>query len=119
MRLVHSFLILVFSLAREVASSSTLGKADQDGSHAQRCSYWLEDISHQGTAAFNDHPAEFRVFRNVKDFGAKGDGVTDDTAAINHAIGSDNTCAPGSCFSSTVSWNARQPNAHGEPADAL
>ncbi|KAJ5593693.1 hypothetical protein N7537_010597 [Penicillium hordei] len=86
-----------------MASSSTAGKVDQGGSHAQRCSYWLEDISHQGTAAFNDYPANFRVFRNVKDFGAKGDGVTDDTSAINYAIGSDNTCAPGSCFSSTTS----------------
>jgi Endopolygalacturonase len=119
MRLIHYFSILAISLPRGMASSSTAGKVDQGGSHAQRCSYWLEDISHQGTAAFNDYPANFRVFRNVKDFGAKGDGVTDDTSAINYAIGSDNTCAPGSCFSSTVSWNARQPNAHGEPSDAL
>lgn len=35
------------------------------------CSYWLENIKHQGVAAFNPNTA-FRVFRNVKDFGAKG-----------------------------------------------
>ncbi|KAI1114872.1 pectate lyase superfamily protein-domain-containing protein [Nemania sp. NC0429] len=31
-------------------------------------------------------PSEYQFFRNVKDFGAVGDGVTDDTAAINRAV---------------------------------
>ncbi|KAH9827683.1 glycoside hydrolase family 55 protein [Teratosphaeria destructans] len=66
------------------------------------CSFWLEDIKHQGVAAFNSDPESYQVFRNVKDFGAKGDGVTDDTAAINSAISSGNRCAPGSCQSTTV-----------------
>ena len=34
--------------------------------------YWLEEIKHQGVAAFNPSPATYQVFRNVKDFGAKG-----------------------------------------------
>lgn len=35
-------------------------------------SYWLENIKHQGISAFNPVPATYQVFRNVKDFGAKG-----------------------------------------------
>lgn len=35
-------------------------------------SYWLADITHQGVAAFNSNPSTYTVFRNVKDYGAKG-----------------------------------------------
>jgi len=34
--------------------------------------YWLEQIPHRGVAAFNPNAATYQVFRNVKDFGAKG-----------------------------------------------
>jgi len=35
-------------------------------------SYWLADIAHQGKAAFNPNPSSYTVFRNVKNYGAKG-----------------------------------------------
>ncbi|KAJ5126830.1 hypothetical protein N7448_007609 [Penicillium atrosanguineum] len=62
--------------------------------------YWVGDIKRQGTAPFG-HGSDYKVYRNVMDFGAKGDGSTDDTAAINKAISSGNRCGK-DCDSSTT-----------------
>lgn len=35
--------------------------------------WWFELINHNGNATFNPDPKSYRVFRNVKDFGAKGE----------------------------------------------
>ena len=36
-------------------------------------SYWLAEVQKQGIAAFNKNPQGYKVFRNVKDYGAKGE----------------------------------------------
>ncbi|KAH7400751.1 exo-beta 1,3 glucanase-like protein [Phaeosphaeria sp. MPI-PUGE-AT-0046c] len=65
--------------------------------------YWLNDMSGKGIASFNKDPAGYKVFRNVKDYGATGDGITDDSDAINRAISEGGRCGPWVCQSSTDS----------------
>ncbi|KAL9052926.1 MAG: hypothetical protein Q9162_005104 [Coniocarpon cinnabarinum] len=62
--------------------------------------YWVESIQRQGTVPFAN-AGNYPIFRNVKDYGAKGDGSSDDTQAINSAITDGNRCGQG-CDSSTT-----------------
>lgn len=57
------------------AGNSALPKATSTSFNALAVvadpAYWLKDITHQGTSAFNPDKT-YKVFRNVKDYGAKG-----------------------------------------------
>jgi glucan 1,3-beta-glucosidase len=63
-------------------------------------SWWMSSIKRQGAVAYGNS-ANYKIFRNVKDYGAKGDGSSDDTAAINSAFSDGSRCGKG-CDSTTV-----------------
>ncbi|KXX81005.1 Glucan 1,3-beta-glucosidase [Madurella mycetomatis] len=87
----------LFLLALGLGSASLAAPAPRQESGS---GYWLASIQRQGAPAFNPDP-NYKVFRNVRDYGATGDGATDDTAAINRAISDGNRCGEG-CTSQTT-----------------
>lgn len=65
----------------------------------QTSSYWMANMVQNGISPYA--PPGYQVWRNVRDYGAVGDGVTDDTAAINAAIVDGDRCGL-ECGSSTT-----------------
>ena len=54
--------------------------------------FWRELLQTNGSNPFTDN-LDYKVYRNVKDFGAKGDGITDDSSAIQNAISNNGRCS--------------------------
>jgi glucan 1,3-beta-glucosidase len=94
-----SIFALIVALRFFLLVSAVPSPAPQATTGNAASSYWLASIQRQGTVPFGG--AGYQIFRNVKDFGAVGDGSTDDTDAINTAISTGGRCGQG-CDSSTT-----------------
>jgi glucan 1,3-beta-glucosidase len=60
------------SLKTSSTSKGTAPVATPETAAVGATPYWFELIKHQGISVFNSNPSSYQVFRNVKDFGAKG-----------------------------------------------
>lgn len=93
----------LFSL--EAAASPTAQAPDapeNGGGNAPAASeWWFANIERTGAVPFGDAGPDYPVFRNVKDYGAVGDGNADDTEAINRAIQDGGSRCGEGCDSST------------------
>ena len=80
---MRSFIATLVFLTQFITYTFALGSQCSgplgSGTAAAGDPYWLQSMTHVGTAAFNPSPSTYKVYRNVKDYGAVGDGVADDT----------------------------------------
>ncbi|KAH9219718.1 pectate lyase superfamily protein-domain-containing protein [Leptodontidium sp. 2 PMI_412] len=93
---------------RIAAAAALVAEADADvafGNVTKRAvaatgTYWMGSLSRKGTVPWGNDPS-YKVFRNVLDYGAVGDGITDDTKAITRAMSNGTRCGE-KCNGSTT-----------------
>ncbi|PYI09411.1 pectin lyase-like protein [Aspergillus sclerotiicarbonarius CBS 121057] len=90
--------LLCYDQTQHATNSTTGGNHTARAIYRRSSDFWMDDITH-GEMPFA--PSGYTFYRNVMDYGATGDGTTDDTAAINRAISDGNRCGE-NCRSTTV-----------------
>ena len=84
MRLSNLAILLGLSLSVYAQSTPSALPALVAASYPSK--YWYEEIDHNAISPFIENGTSWKVYRNVKDYGAKGDGAADDAPAIQAAI---------------------------------
>ncbi|KAH0427929.1 exo-1, 3-beta-D-glucanase [Colletotrichum camelliae] len=85
-------------ISSNLTRNSTL---HQRARRATSGTYWMEHLGRKGTVPWGGDDPTYKVFRNVLDFSAVGDGVTDDTKAIKKATDDGRRCGE-KCNGSTT-----------------